>query len=762
MARRRKGAGGSKAAAKSQSKASRKSNGVVEERHNGSLAPASVNESEESCVSQDDNSAPLSCRTPIEMCPDPSLGEPPPVANFKINSSPQHVPMVHKKFRKFRRMLESGDSQESQQNCIVTENVEPSETQVSQMPDNQGDSNVGEEFVMKDQELQITESQEVPVVWEEEVVEETVVCEGMEVELEDTRSQDNNLIVEEVESQESDYDQMVEVRDSEYSKQGGQVVGLGNEYNQEMVEVGGLLSHKLVEISNTEDSVKKMVLAVGSEDSRAEECSQDSQVSIRGVEMEIDEDDGLIKPVVADSVVNIVKNGDLDQQTVILQVPNTGNQITELKHDSDGETDENMETITIIKNCDENKPNSNEIEVKMSESTVKVIKDPKYYSESNDMDLINANIKSEFDANVGLDLNELKIESDCIPSPDGDFKIKVENKNAQKAQDDIKTTPLAMSPDNERKPIEEDSFPHLQDISDDQQLTNRSSEDDSDRKQIPAFRSRSGSTDTTGSESSSNCSSVVRRSNRIRSIGIMKQKAHNKNEPLEISVTPSEKDVIDGKIIERRDSSDCCSGTDTQSDKENAGVTKVPPPLSSPAALQGIVIPAIPGYDVDSCKPVKVKSRWRRSSELEMGGSRSSDSELAATPPTPSLSPRPMVPVASSLSPRPAAPATPNPLIRPVIPATSIPNTAVLPAEQPVCGDVNKKEIRAEKKEKDEVMEEKLRNFCRLTENEYLTERSTSKEAKRMVCDCFLTKDEIARGELGCGEDCLNRLLMIE
>lgn len=31
-----------------------------------------------------------------------------------------------------------------------------------------------------------------------------------------------------------------------------------------------------------------------------------------------------------------------------------------------------------------------------------------------------------------------------------------------------------------------------------------------------------------------------------------------------------------------------------------------------------------------------------------------------------------------------------------------------------------------------------------------------------MVCDCFLTEDEIERGELGCGEDCLNRLLMIE
>lgn len=43
---------------------------------------------------------------------------------------------------------------------------------------------------------------------------------------------------------------------------------------------------------------------------------------------------------------------------------------------------------------------------------------------------------------------------------------------------------------------------------------------DTDNK--PGFRSRSGSTDTTGSESGSN--SGVRRSNRIRSIGLMKQR----------------------------------------------------------------------------------------------------------------------------------------------------------------------------------------------------------------------------------------------
>ncbi|KAM7349366.1 SET domain containing 2 [Cochliomyia hominivorax] len=59
-------------------------------------------------------------------------------------------------------------------------------------------------------------------------------------------------------------------------------------------------------------------------------------------------------------------------------------------------------------------------------------------------------------------------------------------------------------------------------------------------------------------------------------------------------------------------------------------------------------------------------------------------------------------------------------------------------------------------------MEERLSNFQVIKENEYLCERVISREAKKMICDCFLTQEEEERGELGCGEDCLNRLLMIE
>jgi histone-lysine N-methyltransferase SETD2 len=60
------------------------------------------------------------------------------------------------------------------------------------------------------------------------------------------------------------------------------------------------------------------------------------------------------------------------------------------------------------------------------------------------------------------------------------------------------------------------------------------------------------------------------------------------------------------------------------------------------------------------------------------------------------------------------------------------------------------------------IIQERLKSFEIVEENQYLTSRKTSKEVKRMLCDCSLTKEEIARGELGCGEDCINRLLMIE
>lgn len=56
--------------------------------------------------------------------------------------------------------------------------------------------------------------------------------------------------------------------------------------------------------------------------------------------------------------------------------------------------------------------------------------------------------------------------------------------------------------------------------------------------------------------------------------------------------------------------------------------------------------------------------------------------------------------------------------------------------------------------------------FDLIEENLYLTERKRNKshrDIKRMQCECpLLSKEERAQGEMACGEDCLNRLLMIE
>lgn len=71
-----------------------------------------------------------------------------------------------------------------------------------------------------------------------------------------------------------------------------------------------------------------------------------------------------------------------------------------------------------------------------------------------------------------------------------------------------------------------------------------------------------------------------------------------------------------------------------------------------------------------------------------------------------------------------------------------------------------KTEEEMEKEKVDREMGMKL--FVPIIDNEYRSERTISKEAKKMTCDCFLTQLEIERGELGCGDDCLNRMLLIE
>lgn len=82
-------------------------------------------------------------------------------------------------------------------------------------------------------------------------------------------------------------------------------------------------------------------------------------------------------------------------------------------------------------------------------------------------------------------------------------------------------------------------------------------------------------------------------------------------------------------------------------------------------------------------------------------------------------------------------------------------------SSQPIIPEIRAKSKEELEKEQRDV-KEGLNLFSQIVENEFKSDRNVSKEAKRMTCDCFLTKSEIERGEFGCGEDCLNRMLMIE
>ncbi|ODM96183.1 hypothetical protein Ocin01_10498 [Orchesella cincta] len=64
----------------------------------------------------------------------------------------------------------------------------------------------------------------------------------------------------------------------------------------------------------------------------------------------------------------------------------------------------------------------------------------------------------------------------------------------------------------------------------------------------------------------------------------------------------------------------------------------------------------------------------------------------------------------------------------------------------------------------DSELLEKLKRFEGIDESIYKNEgrKKLCKEGKGMSCDCQLTNEDLIRGETGCGDDCLNRLLMVE
>ncbi|XP_026545400.1 histone-lysine N-methyltransferase SETD2 [Notechis scutatus] len=86
------------------------------------------------------------------------------------------------------------------------------------------------------------------------------------------------------------------------------------------------------------------------------------------------------------------------------------------------------------------------------------------------------------------------------------------------------------------------------------------------------------------------------------------------------------------------------------------------------------------------------------------------------------------------------------------------------PTDRPLCF---MEDFRDPQRWKDYAKEGKMPcYFDLIEENMYLTERKKNKshrDIKRMLCECpTVSKEELSQGEVACGEDCLNRLLMIE
>ena len=74
-------------------------------------------------------------------------------------------------------------------------------------------------------------------------------------------------------------------------------------------------------------------------------------------------------------------------------------------------------------------------------------------------------------------------------------------------------------------------------------------------------------------------------------------------------------------------------------------------------------------------------------------------------------------------------------------------------------GEQQRKETEAEAKLE---VERRIKSFKQLKENQYLCKKYVNKETRKLQCECVLSKDEIQQGSVGCGEDCLNRLIYIE
>ncbi|GIY58904.1 histone-lysine N-methyltransferase SETD2 [Caerostris darwini] len=139
-------------------------------------------------------------------------------------------------------------------------------------------------------------------------------------------------------------------------------------------------------------------------------------------------------------------------------------------------------------------------------------------------------------------------------------------------------------------------------------------------------------------------------------------------------------------------------------------------------------------------KPVKVKSRWWRSSELE--GVLNTESTI---------------PVVES------AEFTTDSEISVTELATQTPINESKKETEDQNGSIQKETYK--ELSSDIISTKEKPDYEHIDENIYRFAKKKSKikkQVRRMVCDCTLTKEEIEYGMLGCKAECLNRLLMIE
>uniref|UniRef100_T1IP88 [histone H3]-lysine(36) N-trimethyltransferase n=1 Tax=Strigamia maritima TaxID=126957 RepID=T1IP88_STRMM len=248
-----------------------------------------------------------------------------------------------------------------------------------------------------------------------------------------------------------------------------------------------------------------------------------------------------------------------------------------------------------------------------------------------------------------------------------------------------------------------------------------------------------GNNSTEGQEEEKNGKGQTRRrSSRIKSIEERKERQREIKE-IEVKKKCEREDKLklEMKMADPLRKDEERKETSTPNSAAEDGVFQPPcaPANGSTSPRVGKESPATGSAEEIFSRPEKVKSRWRRSSELERAETKTYPMSLSGLP---------------------------NGFVN------SGPDMSVCDMDKL---RINSSTVKIDENEKDDdkvkapVTPDKMPAFDEITSNIYRCDRKKSKskkEVRRMVCDCTMMKEEIARGMVACGDDCLNRLLMIE